>query len=46
MVVRGNQAQAEALMANSPWVAKGLATAEVIGFTTGMAAQAIIDSVG
>ena len=46
MLVRGNEEQANALLATSPWVAKGLASAEVIGFTTGMAAQAIIDSVG
>ena len=45
MLVRGDKDQADALMATSPWVAKGLATAEVIGFTTGMAAQAICDAV-
>ena len=46
MLVRGNKDTADALMATSPWIAKGLATAEVIGFTTGMAAPAIRDAIG
>ena len=44
MLVRGNQEQADALMATAPFVTKGLATAEVIGFTTGMAVPAIRDA--
>ena len=46
MLVRGDKDRADALMAKSPWVAKGLATAEVIGFTTGMAIAGIRDSMG
>ena len=46
MLVRGDKELADALMAKSPWVAKGLATAEVIGFTTGMAIPAIRDAMG
>ncbi|WP_375394263.1 YciI family protein [uncultured Sphingomonas sp.] len=46
MLVRGDKTRADALLSNMPFVVKGLATTEVIGFTTGMAAPAIRDSVG
>ena len=46
MVIRGDKAQADALLAGSPFVQQGLATAEVTGFMTGMAAPAIRAAIG
>ena len=46
VVMRGDRAGVEALVATDPFVAEGLARAEVIAFTASMAAPALAALVG
>ena len=46
MLCRGTRDEVDALVATMPFVAGGLARAELTGFTTGMPAPAIRDAAG
>jgi uncharacterized protein YciI len=43
IIAIGNRAEVEALIANDPFVSKGLASAEIIPFTASMAATPLAD---